>query len=222
MIERGGWRVVVGVLLAAAATPCIARGEGADERDKVRFGAAASLGAGFYQFSDVGPWLEAGGVARVSLGGALYLNGGLLFAYARNSSDKQLDYDADGKDDLNTDRHALFALFPRAMLGIRLTRALALELGGFVGVAHTTLASTQCGESSQTGLGYGFGAGPALTLGERRQLGLALHGEFAWVPYERCTNGSSDSFEMGTSFMPHRHLQDDAQLGVLVRAHYLF
>lgn len=222
MLERGGWGIVVGVLLAVGGAPRNALGEGGDPGDKVRFGAAASLGAGFYQFGDVGPWLEAGGVARVPLAGALYLNAGLLLAYARNSNDKQLDYDGDGEDDLNTDRRALLALLPRAMLGIRLTRGFALELGGFVGVAHTTLSSTKCGESSQTGLGYGFSAGPALTLGERRQLGLALHGEFSWVPYERCTNGSADSFEAGTSFSPHRHLQDDAQLGVLVRAQYLF
>lgn len=218
MIERGGWGVVVGALLVAFG-PHVAQ---AEERAKPRFGAAASVGAGFYQFGDVGPWLEAGGVGRFQLGGVLYLNGSVMLAYARNSNDKRLDYDGDGTEDVNTDRRSLLALFPRAMLGVRLTGSFSLELGAFAGLAHTTLASSKCGESSQTGLGYGFGAGPALALGERRQLGIALHGEFARVPYERCTNGSSDSFEAGLSFSPHRHLQDDAQLGVLVRAQYLF
>lgn len=88
--------------------------------------------------------------------------------------------------------------------------------------AHTTLESTKCGSSTQTGAGYGISAGPALALGETKQLAIALHANLLWVPYERCTNGSSDSFDAGLSFAPYRHLQDDAQLGVLVRAHYLF
>jgi hypothetical protein len=180
------------------------------------------LGAGFYQFSEVGPWLEARGVANVSLGPSWYLNGELALAYARNSNDKRLDYDGDGDDDLNTDERSLLALFPRAMFGLRLSGSVALELGGFFGVAHTTMASTKCGDSERTGAGYGVSAGPALALGERKQLALALHGDLLWVPYERCTNGSSDSFDAGLSFAPYRHLQDDAQLSVLLRAHYLF
>jgi hypothetical protein len=193
-----------------------------EEQSQVRFGAGAGLGVNSYQFEGLGPWLEAGGVASVPLGEGWYLNGELKLAYARNANDKWLDYDADYVDDLNTDERTLLASFVRAMFGLRLSRAFALELGGFLGVAHTTLASTQCGDSSQTAAGYGISAGPALAFGERRQLGIAVHGEFAWVPYERCTNSSSESFDAGLSVAPHRHLQDDAQLGMLVRAHYLF
>ncbi len=220
MIERGGWGVlVVGALAFLVLCPRVAQ---AEEGSRVRFGAGAGLGVGFYQFSEMGPWLEARGIANVPLGSSLYLNGELALAYARNSNDKRLDYDADGVEDLNTDQRTLLALFPRVLLGVRLSRSFALEVGGFLGVAHTTLESTKCGRSSQTGAGYGLSAGPALALGERKQLALALHGELLWVPYERCTNGSSDSFDAGLSFTPHRHLQDDAQLGVIVRAHYLF
>lgn len=117
------------------------------------------LGAGFFQFSEVGPWLEVSGVANVPISSSLYLNGELAFAYAQNSYDKRLDYDADGVTDLNTDRLTLLGLFPRATLGVRLSRAFALEIGSFVGVAHTALKSTKCGESNKTG------AGSSATLG---------------------------------------------------------
>jgi hypothetical protein len=194
----------------------------ADEAKPIRFGAGAGLGVGFYQFSDVGPWLELRGLANIPLSARLYVNAQLALAYARNANDKWLDYNADGVDDLNTDERTLLALFPRAELGVRLSSAFALELGGFVGAAHTTLESTKCGKSTQTGAGYGLTAGPALALGETKQFAVALHADLLWVPYERCTNGSNESFELGLPFAPYRHLQDDAQLGLVARAHYLF
>jgi hypothetical protein len=222
-LERSACKLI-GVLVACGLSismmcPRLAWGQ---EERKARVGAGAGAGVNSYQFGGLGPLLEARGVASMPLGETWYLNAVLTLVYARNANDKRLDYDADGVDDLNTDERTLVALFPRATLGVRLSRAFALELGGFLGVAHTTLVSTKCGESSHTGAGYGISAGPALALGERRQLGIALHGEFMWAPYERCTNSSSASFEAGLPVSPHRHLQDDAQLGLVLRAHYLF
>jgi hypothetical protein len=220
--RRGGKLIgvlVAGELLISVMCPRLAW---CQEQREVRVGAGAGAGVNSYQFGGFGPWLEARGVASIPLGERWYLNAELTLAYARNANDKWLDYDADGVDDLNTDERTLVALFPRAMLGVRLSQAFALELGGVLGVAHTTLASTKCGDSSHTGAGYGISVGPALALGERRQLGIALHGEFVWAPYERCTNSSSASFDAGLPVSPHRHLQDDAQLGMVLRAHYLF
>ena len=73
-------------------------------------------------YSVLGPWLEAGGVVHLPLSSSWYLNGAVVLAYARNSNDKKLDYDADGVQDLNTDQRSLLALPPRAMLGLRLNR----------------------------------------------------------------------------------------------------
>ena len=220
MIGRGfGGVLGVGLLALLVACPRIVRGQ---EAKPVRFGVGAGVGVGFYQFSELGPWLELRGMANIPLGSSLYVNGQLALAYSRNANDKRLDYDGNGVDDLNTDERTLLAFFPRAELGVRLSPAFALEIGGFVGVAHTTLASTKCGDSTQTGAGYGITAGPALALGESKRLSLAMHADLLWVPYERCTNGSLESFDAGLGPAPYRHLQDDAQLGVIARAHYLF
>jgi hypothetical protein len=189
------------------------------EAESARFGVSAGAGASFYLFEDVGPWLELGGVARVPLGPSWYFGPGLTLAYTRNQHSKSLDFDGDGDDDANTDELQAFGLWPRAMLGLRLSPGWSLEAGGFFGLAQTTLSSTQCGSSSATDLGMGASLGPALRLGRREEWSLALHAEAYWVPFEKCTNGGdSEPFV----FAPFVHTQDDAQVATVLRAQYLF
>ena len=189
------------------------------EAKGTRFGVSAGAGASFYLFEDVGPWLELGGVARIPLGQSWYFDPGITLAYTRNQHSKSLDFDGDGGDDANTDELEAFALWPRATFGLLLSPGWSLEAGGSFGMAHTTLSSTQCGSSSDTDLGFGASLGPAVRLGQREQWALALHAETYWVPFEKCTNGGdSEPFV----FAPFVHRQDDAQVGTVLRAQYLF
>jgi hypothetical protein len=196
-------------------------GRGASaEPERARFGASAGVGVGFYQFEGVGPWLELGGVARIPLGPSWYVSGGVTLDYNRNQKTKHtLDFDGDGDADPNTDEVELFGVFTRAVLGLRLSPVWSVEAGGFVGLAHTTLSSEQCGSSSDTDLGLGGSIGPALRLGEREQWAMALHAEAFWVPFQRCTNGGgADPFV----FAPFVHGQDDAQVAAVLRVQYFF
>jgi hypothetical protein len=206
------------VILALSVVALVPRAALA-EPDGARFGVGAGAGASFYLFEDVGPWLELSGVARLPLGASWYLNPGITLAYTRNQHRKSLDFNGDGSDDANTDELQAFGLWPRAMLGLRLSARWSLEAGGFFGLSHTTLSSTQCGSSSATDFAMGASLGPALRLGQREQWSLALQADAYWVPFEKCTNGGGpDPFV----FAPFVHRQDDALVGTALRAQYFF
>jgi len=200
---------------AAAAEP-------APAREVWRFGAGAGAGIGLFQGDIPGPWLEALALARWAPQDSLYFKGQLALSYSTHSESKSLDYDGDFDDDPNTDRRTLASFVSRILIGYEFTRRFAIEGGAFAGPGWSTLSSTQCGDSRKTGLTWGGSAGPAIAVGARNELELALHMDIAFMPVERCTNSSDASFEAGLPPSPHRHAEDDGQFAFVLRAHYLF
>jgi hypothetical protein len=136
----------------------------------------------------VGPAITAGWLLESSLTPGVYLRGGPGLEMLWNTYETTLAYLYPLQDMQNTSKQRVLALPLDAFVGFEVAHTLALELGGTVGLAYSTLRSDICGDRIDVRAYYGLEGGLALRLGDRGQYLASAHAVASSLPVVTCVN----------------------------------